>query len=77
MNTVIRFTSTQKPDGDEYKKITYWNRFIRTKIETVIMLALIAVVGRGMKSSHGTAGKLFTALADANVNVNMIDKGSS
>ena len=30
-----------------------------------------------MKSSHGTAGKLFTALADANVNVKMIDQGSS
>ena len=26
-------------------------------------LALIAVVGRGMKSASGTAGKLFTALA--------------
>ena len=42
MNTVIRFTSTQKPDGKEYKKITYWNRFIREKIETLILIALIA-----------------------------------
>ena len=46
-------------------------------IEIESGLALIAVVGRGMKSSHGTAGKLFTALADANVNVKMIDQGSS
>lgn len=40
-------------------------------------LALIAVVGRGMRSASGTAGKLFSALADANVNVRMIDQGSS
>lgn len=40
-------------------------------------LALIAVVGRGMKSMRGTAGRLFAALAHANVNVKMIDQGSS
>lgn len=40
-------------------------------------LALIAVVGRGMKSQRGTAGKIFTALANAKVNVKMIDQGSS
>ncbi|MBQ7955701.1 MAG: aspartate kinase [Lachnospiraceae bacterium] len=40
-------------------------------------LALIAVVGRGMKSTRGTAGRIFAALAHANVNVKMIDQGSS
>lgn len=40
-------------------------------------LALIAVVGRGMKSMRGTAGRIFSALAHANVNVRMIDQGSS
>ena len=40
-------------------------------------LALIAVVGRGMKSQRGTAGRIFSALAHANVNVKMIDQGSS
>ena len=40
-------------------------------------LALIAVVGRGMKSTRGTAGRIFSALAHANVNVRMIDQGSS
>lgn len=39
--------------------------------------ALIAVVGRGMKSTRGTAGRIFSALAHANVNVKMIDQGSS
>ncbi|MBD5545620.1 MAG: aspartate kinase [Lachnospiraceae bacterium] len=40
-------------------------------------LALIAVVGRGMKATRGTAGRIFSALAHANVNVKMIDQGSS
>ena len=40
-------------------------------------LALIAVVGRAMKSNRGTAGRIFSALAHAHVNVKMIDQGSS
>ncbi len=40
-------------------------------------LALIAVVGRGMKENRGTAGRIFSALAHAHVNVKMIDQGSS
>ena len=40
-------------------------------------LALIAVVGRGMKATRGTAGRIFSALAHARVNVKMIDQGSS
>ena len=40
-------------------------------------LALIAVVGRGMRGSRGTAGRIFSALAHARGNVKMIDQGSS
>lgn len=40
-------------------------------------LALIAVVGRGMRATRGTAGRIFSALAHAKVNVKMIDQGSS
>lgn len=40
-------------------------------------LALIAVVGRAMKSNRGTAGRIFAALAHSHVNVKMIDQGSS
>ena len=46
-------------------------------IEIESDLALIAVVGRGMKSARGTAGRIFAALAHQNVNVRMIDQGSS
>ncbi|MDO4299266.1 MAG: aspartate kinase [Lachnospiraceae bacterium] len=40
-------------------------------------LALIAVVGRGMRATRGTAGRIFAALSHANINVKMIDQGSS
>lgn len=46
-------------------------------IEIESDLALIAVVGRGMKSTRGTAGRIFSALAHNNINVKMIDQGSS
>ncbi len=40
-------------------------------------LALIAVVGRGMKSNRGTAARIFAALSHAKINIRMIDQGSS
>ena len=40
-------------------------------------LALIAIVGRGMRAKRGTSGRVFSALAHAHVNVKMIDQGSS
>lgn len=46
-------------------------------IDIAADLALIAVVGRGMKSTRGTAGRIFAALSHARVNVRMIDQGSS
>ena len=40
-------------------------------------LALVAVVGRGMRGSRGTAARVFAALAHARINIKMIDQGSS
>ena len=39
-------------------------------------LALVAIVGRGMVKAKGTAARVFKALADAGVNIRMIDQGS-
>ena len=39
-------------------------------------IALIAVVGRAMVKSKGTAAKVFRAIAEADINVKMIDQGS-
>ena len=40
-------------------------------------LALIAIVGRGMVKTKGTAMRVFKALAEADINIRMIDQGSS
>ena len=46
-------------------------------IEITSGIALIATVGHGMIRKRGTASRLFRALAVADVNVRMIDQGSS
>lgn len=54
--------------------------FRKTKADYINIedgLALIAVVGRSMVSQIGTAGRVFTALGNAGVNIKMIDQGSS
>jgi aspartate kinase len=40
-------------------------------------MALIAVVGRGMIKTKGVSAKVFTALANEDVNIRMITQGSS
>ena len=40
-------------------------------------LALVAVVGRGMVKAKGTAARVCTAISNADVNIRMIDQGSS
>ncbi len=47
------------------------------RIHLVENLCLLAVVGRGMINSPGTAARLFMALARENINIRMIDQGSS
>ncbi len=45
--------------------------------EIIDGLALIAVVGRGMRAAKGTATRVFAALSHADINIRMIDQGSS
>ncbi len=40
-------------------------------------IALIAVVGRSMRANRGVAARIFAVLAHNNVNIKMIDQGSS
>ncbi|MBQ3872036.1 MAG: ACT domain-containing protein, partial [Clostridia bacterium] len=46
-------------------------------VEIINGIALIATVGKRMRDSIGTAARLFSALAEADINVRMIDQGSS
>ena len=78
IDTMTIFVHQDEFQEKEQKVIADINRL--AKPDTIHMesdLALIAVVGRGMKSTRGTAGRLFSALAHAHINVKMIDQGSS
>ena len=39
--------------------------------------AILAMVGEGMKFAKGTAGRMFTSLGEASVNIEMISQGAS
>ncbi len=46
-------------------------------VHVIENISLIATVGHGMARRPGTAATLFNALANANINIQMIDQGSS
>ena len=78
IDTMTVFVHQPEFEGKEQAVISAIHRYAQPdSIELEGDLALIAVVGRGMKSNRGTAGRIFSALAHANVNVKMIDQGSS
>ena len=47
------------------------------KVEEQPGVAVLAIVGSGMRGQRGVSAKMFTALAQSNVNVLMISQGSS
>ncbi len=47
------------------------------KVKLVPELALIAIVGEGMTHAIGISARVFTALAQAQVNVQLINQGAS
>ena len=78
IDTMTVFVHQAEFEGKEQQVMSSLRRLANpdfTELEADI--ALIAVVGRGMKSQRGTAGRIFSALAHANINVRMIDQGSS
>lgn len=78
IDTMTVFVHQDEFEEKEQQVIAAINRETHPdSIELESDLALIAVVGRGMKSTRGTAGRLFSALAHAHINVKMIDQGSS
>ncbi|MBQ3105340.1 MAG: aspartate kinase [Lachnospiraceae bacterium] len=78
IDTLTVFVHQDEFIDKEQQVVTGIHRLARPDaIDIEADLALIAVVGRGMKSTRGTAGRIFAALAHANINVKMIDQGSS
>ena len=78
IDTMSIFVNKDSFEEKEQKILSDINKTVNPDhIELESDLALIAVVGRGMKSTRGTAGRIFSALAHAHINVKMIDQGSS
>ena len=78
IDTMTVYVHQDEFEAEEQQVIAGIHRAVNPDfIEMESDLALIAVVGRGMKSQRGTAGRVFSALAHAHVNVKMIDQGSS
>ncbi|MBQ1681404.1 MAG: aspartate kinase [Agathobacter sp.] len=78
IDTMTVFVHQAEFEGKEQQVISAIRRNTHPDvIELESDLALIAVVGRGMRSTRGTAGRIFSALAHSNINVRMIDQGSS
>ena len=78
IDTMSVFVHQSEFEDKEQQIISGIHRAV--KPDTVVVdtgIALIAVVGRGMKSAQGTAGRIFSALAHSGVNIKMIDQGSS
>ena len=78
IDTMTVFVHQAEFEGKEQQVMSSLRRLANPDFtELEADLALIAVVGRGMKSQRGTAGRIFSALAHAEINVRMIDQGSS
>ena len=78
IDTVSIVVDNRSLDGKLDEIIEEINRQLKPDhIESFDNMALIATVGAGMSSRTGVSATLFTALANAGVNVRMIDQGSS
>ena len=65
-------------DGKEEAVISQIRKRVNPDhIEVEHNIALLAVVGRGMRKTRGIAARIFAALSHARINVKMIDQGSS
>ena len=78
IDTMTVFVHQEEFEGKEQQVMSSLRRLAQLDFtELEADLALIAVVGRGMRSTRGTAGRIFSALAHSNINIRMIDQGSS
>ena len=78
IDTVSVVMSNKSIDGQLDEVLEEFRSRLRPdSIDVIHDIALIATVGHGMDRRAGTSARLFTALANAGVNIRMIDQGSS
>ena len=78
IDTLSVFVHQAEFEGKEQKVLSTIHRLAKPdSIDIDADLALVAVVGRGMKSNRGVAARVLASLAHKNINIKMIDQGSS
>lgn len=78
VDTLSVVVPTAAIEGKEEKLLAALQRRTRPDhISVEAGLALVAVVGRAMVKAKGTAARVFDSLAQAGINIRMIDQGSS
>lgn len=78
IDTLTVFVHQAEFEGKEQSVLAAIHRLAEPDtIDLEANLALIAVVGRGMKANRGVAARIFAAMAHKNINIKMIDQGSS
>ena len=78
IDTLSVFVHRPEFEGKEQAILSALHRLAKPdSIEIDADVALVAVVGRGMKSNRGVAARTLASLAHQNINIKMIDQGSS
>ena len=78
IDTMSLIVASDKIEGKLDKIVDGVKRAVQPDTVRVIEnIALISTVGHGMSASVGTSARLFNAIADAGINIRMIDQGSS
>lgn len=78
IDSISLILSTSQIEGKSEKIIASMNRRVHPDSITIENgISLIAIVGRGMVKNKGVSARVLSSIADAGVNIRMIDQGSS
>lgn len=77
IDTLSVVVSNDQLDGHKQQILDELESVHPDQVDIIDNMALVATVGKGMNRQIGVAARLFSALAEAGVNIRMIDQGSS
>lgn len=78
IDTLTIIADSASINGREEKMLAALRKAVNPEhLEFEPDIAMLAIVGRGMRKTRGTAARIFAALAHGRINIKMIDQGSS
>ena len=75
--TAISFSVAEKDVDLATTQLQPLNEIVTCTITAQKELAMVGIIGECMKNTKGIAGKLFTALGENNINIELISQGAS